>query len=384
MPENATSSARLDPGMFRDILRAAAVPGLWQPLVIFALDLTLYGAAMAGVLFAPHPALRLGCSFAAGVFTVLLFIVGHDACHGSFTRVGWLNQWIGRIAFLPALHSVSLWRHLHNGIHHRYTNLRGRDYAWAPLTRAEFDALSWGRKIQARIYRSGWGHGLYYGYELWWKRTFFPSRRDRAAVCGARVWFDSALVAGFLAGAVAALVWFAQRHGRHPFEVILLAGVIPFAVWNWFIGFATYQHHTHPAVAWFAREEEWSFWESQIEDTVHIRFPRFINAAMHNILEHTAHHACVGIPLYRLNEAQNALEERLAGHIQMVDWTPRDYVHTLRCCKLYDYERHQWLDFDGQPTAPPAIRADAPRDRPVRSPLDSNPAGTARGENERA
>jgi omega-6 fatty acid desaturase (delta-12 desaturase) len=29
---------------------------------------------------------------------------------------------------------------------------------------------------------------------------------------------------------------------------------------------------------------------------------------------------------------------------------------TLRRCKLYDYERHRWLDFDGQPTSEPILR----------------------------
>ena len=28
-------------------------------------------------------------------------------------------------------------------------------------------------------------------------------------------------------------------------------------------------------------------------------------------------------------------------------------IATMRACKLYDYEKHQWLDFDGIPTAPP-------------------------------
>ncbi|MBI3880421.1 MAG: fatty acid desaturase [Verrucomicrobia bacterium] len=340
---------------FRDILREYSTPRLLFPLAIFAVDLVLYGAAIAGVMLLPYFAARLACSLAAGFLTGLIFVVGHDACHGSFTRFRWLNQFIGRVAFLPSLHSFSMWNYNHNRVHHGSTNYRVVDYAWAPLTKGEFDALPWWKKLVARAYRSGPGHGLYYGVELWWKRTVLPLRRDLAPARNWKSWLDGALVIGFFVAAFTVLAWFAPRIGRHPVELPVLALVLPFAVWNWFMGFITYQHHTHPAVAWFAREEEWSYWETQIGATVHIRFPRFINLAAHNILEHTAHHACTGIPLYRLNSAQNALERRLVDRFPVVRWTLRGYFDTLRRCKLYDYERHVWLDFKGRPTSPPTV-----------------------------
>src|ERR1044072_5701043 len=38
-----------------------------------------------------------------------LFVIGHDACHGSYTKYDWLNKVIGRIAFLPSLTPFSVW-----------------------------------------------------------------------------------------------------------------------------------------------------------------------------------------------------------------------------------------------------------------------------------
>jgi len=44
---------------------------------------------------------------AAGI--VRLFLVGHDACHGSFFAAKTLNHVFGRIAFLPSMTAFSLW-----------------------------------------------------------------------------------------------------------------------------------------------------------------------------------------------------------------------------------------------------------------------------------
>src|SRR4051812_34907981 len=43
-----------------------------------------------------------------------LFLVGHDAAHGSLFPRRWMNRWAGRISFLPSLHPYSSWVHSHN------------------------------------------------------------------------------------------------------------------------------------------------------------------------------------------------------------------------------------------------------------------------------
>ncbi len=67
-------------------------------------------------------------------FTGMLFIVGHDAGHQSFTSFRIINNLIVRIAFLPSLHSFSLWDLGHNKRHHKYNNVRGIDYVWEPMS----------------------------------------------------------------------------------------------------------------------------------------------------------------------------------------------------------------------------------------------------------
>ena len=54
----------------------------------------------------------------AGVATAMLFVLGHDACHGSLTPSPRLNRWIGSLAFLPSLTPFSAWELGHNQTHH--------------------------------------------------------------------------------------------------------------------------------------------------------------------------------------------------------------------------------------------------------------------------
>jgi hypothetical protein len=101
----------------------------------------------------------------------------------------------------------------------------------------------------------------------------------------------------------AGLMSIGDAAGRISFVVIA-----PFLAFSLLMGFATFQHHTHPRVIWYATEEEWSFFGSQVEGTVHVVFPRWIELLLHNIMEHTAHHVDTRIPLYHLNNAQQAVE----------------------------------------------------------------------------
>src|SRR5829696_6339862 len=171
---------------------------------------------------------------AAGIATAMLFVVGHDACHGSLTASPTLNRWIGSLAFLPSLTPFSAWELGHNQTHHVYTNLKPLDYVWTPFSKAEFDALPGWRRLLEHVYRSAPGLGLYYGLEVWWKHLFFaregPDGRMRR-----RDFHDSLLCAAY--GAIVTAV--ALRAG---WPALATAVVWPFVVWNWLMGWAIFEH----------------------------------------------------------------------------------------------------------------------------------------------
>ncbi|WP_298924265.1 fatty acid desaturase [uncultured Ramlibacter sp.] len=337
----------------RKVLRAWLAPlsgktTAW-PLLLLAFDYALLAATLAGAVLAPNAWLQLASGLLAGLVIGRLFILGHDACHQSLTPHRRLNRWLGRIAFLPSLTPYSLWDVGHNVVHHGYTNLKGFDFVWAPSTLAEFAALPPARRVLERIYRSGWAPGLYYMLEIWGKRMFWPSRSAMPTRRAVFVW-DNLLVSGFALAWLAGLGWAAQATGQSFAWLALAAFALPLAVWFALIGFVVYVHHTHIEVEWHQERQAWSRAQPFVSTTVHLRFRKGIGAALHHIMEHTAHHVDMGVPLYRLKKAQAMLEHMLPGRIIIQPFSWRWYFSTARRCKLYDFEKGCWTDYAGQPS----------------------------------
>jgi omega-6 fatty acid desaturase (delta-12 desaturase) len=136
--------------------------------------------------------------------------------------------------------------------------------------------------------------------------------------------------------------------------VLLAVGIVaPYLFWNWCMGFVIYLHHTHPEVPWFGDKEQWTFFAGQVGCVVHVELPRPIELFLHNILDHTAHHVDPKIPLYNLPDAQRRLEDAYPEQIKVVPFTLGGFRRTLKTCRLYDYDTHQWLDYDGVPLSEP-------------------------------
>ena len=115
-----------------------------RALVLLALDYALFFALITATVLLESVWAKLLCGSVAGFVIGRLFVIGHDACHQSLTPHRELNKVLGRIAFLPSLTPYSLWDTGHNVVHHGYTNLKGVDFVWTPLTAEEFAALGQG------------------------------------------------------------------------------------------------------------------------------------------------------------------------------------------------------------------------------------------------
>ncbi|TWG79202.1 omega-6 fatty acid desaturase (delta-12 desaturase) [Cupriavidus gilardii J11] len=322
-------------------------------VALFALDSLLFLANIAAIVLVPHWLAKLGLGVLAGIMIARLFIIGHDACHQSLTDRRGLNKWLGRIAFLPSLTPYSLWEVGHNVVHHGYTNLKGFDFVWAPFSADEFAALPRWRRGLERLYRNGLGAGLYYLIEIWWLKLFFPSRRQMAT---RRPIFlaDCLLVAAFGAAWLGALALLAWATGQ-SIPLVLIAGfAVPFLVWNFTVGFVLYVHHTHTSVAWYDTKTLWAKAQPFVSTTVHLRFRHGAGTLLHHIMEHTAHHVDMSVPLYRLKRAQALLEQALPGRIIVQNFSWRWYFDTARRCKLYDFKALCWTDFSGRRTSAPA------------------------------
>jgi acyl-lipid omega-6 desaturase (Delta-12 desaturase) len=322
---------------------------LLRPATAFAFDVALFSAGTALTLIAGSIVLKLVGTLIVTAAIVRLFLIGHDACHGSFFGNSTLNSICGRVAFLPSMTAFSLWEVGHNVAHHGFNNLKGRDQVWAPYSKAEFDALPRRRQDLERLYRCGLGWGAYYMIEMWWKKLYFASRKEIGS-SRRKYRLDSALVTA------GALLWlgtvaFVARSTGQSFALLTaLAVVVPFLLWNGIIGFVVYLHHTSPKIAWFHRRHEWQRCRAYLTSTAGVRFPFGIDRLMHGIMEHHAHHLNPRIPMFSLRAAEQSLRERFPDLCAYrLDW--RTYMDSVRRCKLYDYANHAWLDFAGQVTA---------------------------------
>lgn len=328
---------------------------LRKGLASFVSGAVIYWATFITIALVGAWPARLALAMANGLAIGIIFIVGHDACHGSLTPQSKLNKWLGRLAFLPSLHPYAAWEYSHNALHHGWTNLRGKDPVYCPRTVDEFRALSPGRQRLERAYRTWLGILLLYLIEIWWSLEIVPKGHHRAHIEKRGTFgFDRALVMSFpFVQAAVLIACLCARHVPHAaWPLIIVVGlVVPFLTFTWLIGFATFQHHTHPRVLWYDDERTWSFFRSQVQGTVHIVFPRWIELLLQNIMEHTAHHVDTKIPLYNLTNAQRAIEAAYGEENVIVEpFSFRGMQNTFRVCQLYDYTQHKWLSFTGEPT----------------------------------
>lgn len=323
---------------------------LLVPLCLLALDTALFAAGFLIALLArPVPVKFLGSALVSGAI-VRLFLIGHDACHGSYFASKRLNAIVGRLTFLPSLTAFSLWDVGHNVAHHGFNNLKGRDQVWAPFSKAEFDSLPPHRRWLERVYRSGYGCGVYYLLELWWKKLYFASRREIGST-RLRYQLDSLLVTAGAALWLAVTVVVAVRTGQ-SIPLLVAAGVVlPFLIWNGIMGFVVFVHHTHPSIPWFSKRHEWQRCRAYLTATAQVRLPFRVDRLMHGIMEHNAHHVNPRISMFQLPGAQQVLREHHAAEVAayQLDWAA--YRDCVRRCKLYDFANHRWLDFSGAETS---------------------------------
>jgi omega-6 fatty acid desaturase (delta-12 desaturase) len=344
----------MDEARLRAELRAFVTPSAARGLFSVFADVTVYLAAVALAMIVEATWARLAFAILAGMMIAALFVLAHDAAHNSLTPLPWVNRLLAYFCMFPALHNPTLWRIEHNHFHHQAPNVKGLN-SWSPVSYAEFQAMSpWRRRLE-RLYRSGLASGPYYLVERWWRAKLFPRAAAQLApaVHGAAVRDLILLLAWFVLFAVA-LVLAAERNANPSPGLALTYGfAVPFAVWNVMMGYTVYFQHTHPQVPWFRTRDEADAFGGQHQRTVTILHSRIWGLLTHEIMEHNAHHVHPLIPHYRLRAAQRRLGELAEPTFLAERLTPAYIADVNRRCKLYDYERHCWLDFDGRPTSAP-------------------------------
>jgi omega-6 fatty acid desaturase (delta-12 desaturase) len=327
---------------------------LSRGLSIIAIHYLFYLVTLVGAV-APLPvAVNILFAIANGALIGLIFLIGHDTGHGSFVPGRAWNRWLTRLTFTPCLHSRSLWDVVHNRIHHGYTNLKGFDYVWAPMSKTEYDAASAPRRVLERFYRSPVGPVLYYLVEFWLKKLILPIAPEARGEWRRHLPDTLYLiVVGFGMVALIGVLGHVLAPARPLWQTMLVGWVLPYAVWNYLMALSIFLQHNHPKVPWFADRDEWTFYGGNIRGAAHVDLPLDFLPLFKWVMLHNVHHALPSIPIYRLTEAQAKLIDAYGADIVRYKFTIGAYRDVYRTCKLFDYEHKQWTDFDGRPTAEP-------------------------------
>lgn len=350
-----------------EVTRLSLARGMGLLILYFG----LYYATMVGAVASLPVYASFIFAVLNGVMIGMIFIIGHDCAHRAYVPGRRLNWWLGRLTFIPCAHSISLWDVVHNRTHHARTNLKGVDYVWAPMSKAEYDACSPWRRFMERIYRGPFGPVVYYYPKFWLSKLVLPLAADSRPEWRRHL-PDSVFVLLALVATIALVIglghWLAPE--RPMWLTLTLGWGIPFAVWNYMMAFSIYIQHTHPRVPWFDNEAEWSFYNGNIRGTTHVDFPKFA-ALLRDVHAHPAHHALPSIPVYHLPEAEEKLLDSFGDDVVRYRLTPSAYLSVCRKCKLYDFRNHVWTDFDGIPTSertlPVISDKPAPSDRAASS-----------------
>jgi len=343
-PNPATIRASID-RVDRPIRFMSGFIHLFLPIVLWILSLI-------GIFFAPFWA-QIVLGIINGNAIAALVNIGHSALHGSLFPKKWMNKAAGLIAMAPAMHPVTSWIYSHNYLHHSFTNIKEKD-PFSPLSPFEYNILTPIGKFSYRICRCWYGCGWLYLKETWFKWLFFPSPQ-RTPKNSKAFFIDRIQLALFVSFWLGLLAWFSVSRGENISKMLLTGFFLPQFISFYFIGFVTSINHTHPKVAWYSELDSQipSFHESQMRSTPHLVFPRVLGILMRNIMEHTAHHVDTAIPFPNLPDAQNALEDFFNNYIVRERWTFFNFVQNTRICKLYDYTKHQWVGYRGEPLAEP-------------------------------
>ena len=324
-----------------------------------ALDLALYAAGIALVLWSSGWLGKLAGGFLAAVGTVNLGSLSHEAAHRSLVKSRLGNKIVAVLTLTMIGFNYRLWIYDHHVLHHGKTNVKHNNFL-SPLTLGEYRAMPAVRRWLYRAYLSGstLGIPLYFLLERWPTVHFYPGaylpQRFRASAWGytalMTAWFAGVLSLLTLASAGSALI------------SVLCGFVMPYMVWFTIFSTTAFLQHTNPKVRWYENVGALASHPEAL--SVHVQFPPWLNHATHYVLEHPVHHVAPMVPHYHLRKAQAELASFATPDVVAMPFSIGNLREVLRRCKLYDYEAHAWLGFDGAVTAVPVDSSNERARRP--------------------
>ena len=181
--------------------------------------------------------------------------------------------------------------------------------------------------------------------EVWWHKMVVGKPPARWVKTIRR---DRWLVLAFVITAGAALTWIGWDRTGSPLDTAWLVArvlVLPYVGFSYFIGSLVHVHHVNPEIRWWKRRE-WTKFKGQMDGTTILRARFGLNFFFHWIMVHIPHHVDMRIPMYNLELAAGAIKAAYPDDVHDEPLRFADFVRNTRACKLYDFDRGEWLTYE--------------------------------------
>ena len=262
-------------------------------------------------------------------FLIRVFIIFHDAGHGSFFRRSRWNRAIGYLAGFLTFTPFQHWSHEHARHHATAGDFDRRDLGdvWT-MTVREFVAAPRRLRLAYRVFRNPFV--LFFlvapiGFLL---NHRFPRKRVSARSLRAIIWTNI--------GAALFVVAMSLPYGFGSFLVVFTpVFVLASAAGTWLF----YVQHQFEGVYW-RRHESWDYVGAALHGSSYLALPRVLQWFTGNIGYHHVHHLDPGIPNYHLERAHR--EQPVLAAVPVMRLRK-----TFRCLsmRLYDETSRQMVGF---------------------------------------
>jgi omega-6 fatty acid desaturase (delta-12 desaturase) len=288
-----------------------------------------------------------GYWLAAGPFMLLitfcvarLYVVQHDFGHHSLFKEKWQNDWAGYLSSVFTFTPYRTMQYNHN-MHHAYLgNLEHRETTEIfTMTRAEWDAADWKKRLWYRLYR----HPLILipvgGLFTYFIAYRWPKNTTKIGVAG--VLAHNAAMLGFWALLYAALGW--AGLAVFGIAVVIAANMGVFMV---------FLQHNFEDTYW-ERKPNLDYRMATLQGSSCLDLGHWWDVGTCNIAYHDIHHFMPSIPSYRLRKAHHGLPEHLA--LRRIGWP--EALASFRL-KLWDEERKCLTPFPKRAESAAAVPAE--------------------------
>ena len=238
--------------------------------------------------------LTLALAVPAAAFLLRTFILFHDCTHGAFVPTRRANTGSGSRSGCVVFQAFHSWRYNH-AVHHGTAgdlDRRGTGDVHT-LTVAEFNAMTPRGRLGYRLFRNPlvmFGFGPLYSLVLQPRVISRSASRASGAASSARTspWRSS----------LGGLCWLVG------WQAVLLVQMPPILIGGAAGVFLFYVQHQFEDTYW-ERRDDWSFAESALQGSSHLKLPQPLQFFTGNIGIHHVHHLNARIPNYNLQRAHD-------------------------------------------------------------------------------